>query len=217
MKLKSGATLGSYRIVEELGRGGMGTVYKAYQASLDRFVAIKVLPAFFAEDDRLRARFKREAVTIANLDHPAILPVYEYAEKGARPYIVMALAEGGTLADRTGEPNSIEAVVKLLTPLSDALDHAHQRGVLHRDVKPANVLLRRDGRPLLSDFELARSVDADSRLTQTGAALGTPDYMAPELWRGEPASPASDQYSLGVLAYELLTGQLPFSTSPVRS
>src|SRR3981081_2524102 len=134
MKLKAGATLGPYRIVEELGRGGMGAVYKAYQPSLDRFVAIKVLPAFFAEDERLRARFKREAVTIAQLDHPAILPVYEYGEKGLRPYIVMALAEGGTLGAQAEEPLSVEAVARLLAPLADALDYAHQRGVLHRDV-----------------------------------------------------------------------------------
>src|SRR5579871_4586958 len=122
MKLKSGAALGPYRIVGELGRGGMGTVYKAYQAFLDRFVAIKVLPAFFAENERLRARFKREAVTIAQLDHPAILPVYEYGERGLRPYIVMALAEGGTLAAQAQEPISVEAAYKLLAPLADALD-----------------------------------------------------------------------------------------------
>jgi predicted Ser/Thr protein kinase len=208
MKLKPGASLGAYRIVGELGRGGMGVVYQAYQPSLDRFVAIKVLPAFFAEDERLRARFKHEAVTIAQLDHPAILPVYEYGEKGNRSYIVMALAEGGTLAAQAVEPMSVEAVVKLLAPIADALDHAHQRGILHRDVKPANVLLRRDGRPMLSDFGLARSADANSGLTQSGMALGTPDYMAPELWRGEPAGPASDQYSLAVMCHELLTGRV---------
>src|SRR5579871_4835908 len=122
MKLKSGAALGPYRIVGELGRGGMGAVYKAYQPSLDRFVAIKVLPAFFAEDERLRARFKREAVTIAQLDHPAILPVYEYGERGSRPYIVMALAEGGPLGEQAREPMSVASAVKLLAPLADALD-----------------------------------------------------------------------------------------------
>jgi serine/threonine-protein kinase len=217
MKLKAGVALGPYRIVEELGRGGMGAVYKAYQPSLDRFVAIKVLPTFFAEDERLRARFKREAITIAQLTHPAILPVYEFGQKGLRPYIVMALAEGGTLGARAQEPLSVEATVKLLAPLAEALDYAHRRGVLHRDVKPGNVLLQQDGRPLLSDFGLARSVDSDTRLTQSGAALGTPDYMAPELWRGEPAQPASDQFSLAVMCHELLTGRLPFPASTVGS
>jgi protein kinase-like protein/NHL repeat-containing protein len=195
----------------------MGVVYKAYQPSLDRFVAIKVLPAFFAEDERLRARFKREAVTIAQLDHPAILPVYEYGEKGHRSYIVMALAEGGTLAAQVHQPMPVKAVVKLLAPVADALDYAHQHGVLHRDVKPANVLLRRDGRPLLSDFGLARSMDAEPRLTQSGMAPGTPDYMSPELWRGDPAGPASDQYSLAVMCHELMTGRLPFPTSASAS
>jgi serine/threonine protein kinase len=215
MKLKAGAALGPYRIVEELGRGGMGAVYKAYQPSLDRFVAVKVLPAFFAEDAGRRARFKREATTIAQLDHPAILPVYEYGEKGLRPYIVMALAEGGTVASQVREPLSVEAAVKLLGPVAEALDHAHQRGILHRDVKPANVLLRRDGRPLLSDFGLARSVDTDTKLTDSGIAIGTPDYMAPELRRGEPAGPESDQYSLAVMCHELMTGLLPLPTSTV--
>lgn len=210
MSLAPGADFGSYRIIEQVGRGGMGTVYKAYQPALDRHVAIKVLPAFFAEDKDFLARFRREAVAIARLRHSNILAAFDYGEQDSLPFLVTELVEGGTLADRLGRPLPLDYTIRVIAAVASALDYAHQEAVLHRDLKPSNILLARDGRPVLSDFGLATIVGSLPRLTQTGALVGTPEYMAPEHGTGETVGPSADLYALAVVAHEMLTGRVPF-------
>ena len=210
MKLEEGSELGGYRIVEQVGQGGMAVVYKAYQASLSRFVALKVLPPHLSADPDFQARFQVEAVRVAGLRHANILIVHDYGEIDGVTYIATEFVDGGTLDQQLGKPLPVEYVVEILQPVASALDYAHARGVVHRDVKPSNVLLARDGHPLLSDFGLARMMTPDADVTQAGMILGTPQYMAPEQSLGEPG-PASDIYSLGVVAYEMLTGRVPFS------
>jgi hypothetical protein len=210
MNLVPGSSLGQFRIVEQLGRGGMATVYKAYQPRLDRYVAIKVLPAYLAEEPGFVARFEREAMTIARLNHPNILDVYDFGEDAGVVYIVTPLLTDGTLARRVGSPLPLDEVLRLLAPLGAALDYAHDKGVLHRDFKPSNVLLRADGVPVLADFGIAKIVGQEHGLTQTGAVIGTPEYMAPEQALGEQATRSSDDYALAVVAYQLLTGVVPF-------
>src|SRR5205085_3609862 len=171
MALEPGATLGAYRIIERAGKGGMATVYKAYQPALDRHVAIKVLPETLGEDEAFRSRFELEAKTVARLRHPSIVAVHDFGTQGALAYIVTELVEGGTLADRLGTPIPLPEVVKLLAPIASALDYAHQRGVLHRDVKPSNILLAADGTPVLSDFGLAKMLEIDNQLTRASAVV----------------------------------------------
>ena len=212
MTLIPGQTIGPYRVVEQIGRGGMATVYKAHQPALDRFVALKVLPAHLAEDPGFRERFRAEAVTIAQLRHPNILHVFDYGAEEGLHYLVTEFVDAGTLADRIGTPLSPDYVTGVLRPIAAALDYAHGHGVVHRDVKPSNVLLEQDGTPVLSDFGLARMLmSALPRLTRTGAVVGTPEYMAPEQAVGEEAGAPADRYALAVIAYELLTGSVPFS------
>ena len=211
MTLEAGTNIGPYRVMEQIGRGGMATVYKAHQASLARYVAIKVLPSFFAEDEGFRERFQQEAIAIARLRHPNILQVMDYGQHEGTSYIVTEFVDGGTLADQVGTQLPVDYVVKVLTPIASALDYAHARDILHRDVKPSNVLMARDGTPMLSDFGLAKMVGSMPRLTVSGATVGTPEYMAPEQGAGETLGPAADQYALAVVAYELLTGRVPFS------
>lgn len=211
MALEPGSTLGSYRIVSELGRGGMATVYKAYQSSLARNVAIKVLPEYFAHEPGFLERFQQEAIAVANLRHPNIPVVHDYGEHDGITYIVSEYIDGGTLTDHLGKPLPLQEVIKLLRPVAAALDHAHAKGVLHRDVKPSNVLLERDGTPMLADFGLAKMLSSDqTSLTRTGTILGTPAYMAPEQCEGQELTPTVDVYALGVVAYEMLTGRQPF-------
>ena len=188
----------------------MGTVYKAHHWALDRFVAIKVLPDFFAEDEHFHERFQQEARSIARLNHPNILTVFDFGEEAGTAYLVMELVEGGTLADRLGYPMELRDAVRLLRPVASALDHAHGRGVLHRDIKPANILIRNDGTPVLADFGLAHMAESVNKLTAAGTMLGTPEYMSPEQIAGEPPGPATDRYSLAVVAYEMLTGRVPY-------
>ncbi len=147
---------------------------------------------------------------IARFDHPNILTVHDYGEEHGVSYLVMAYVEGGTLAERVGEPMPAHEVAGVIRPIASALDYAHERGILHRDIKPANILLRKDGTPVLADFGIAKMTDQTHGLTRTGAVVGTPEYMAPEQAMGEPAGEAADQYSLGVVAYELLTGRVPY-------
>src|SRR6266550_1009457 len=210
MRLLEGFALGPYQIVAPIGRGGMATVYKAHHGALDRDVAIKVLPDFFAEEETYRERFQQEARSVARLKHPNILNVFDYGQENGITYLVLELVEGGTLTERLGNPMELEDVVRLLRPIASALDHAHSQNILHRDVKPSNILIQNDGTPVLADFGLARMVGAPQRLTASGTVLGTPEYMSPEQATGEPLSPASDQYSLAVVAYEMLTGRVPF-------
>ena len=213
MKLEPGARLGQYQILGELGRGGMATVYRAYQPALEREVALKVLPDFLVEQPGFKARFHREAVAVARLQHPNILSVFDHGEQDGVTYIVSEYVEGGTLAARLGAPIQLDYCVRLLRPVADALDYAHSEGVVHRDVKPSNILLDRRGVPILSDFGLARVAESaeSERLTQTGAMVGTPTYMAPEQCAGHEAGPPADIYALGVIAFEMITGRVPFN------
>ncbi len=211
MSTGPGSNLGPYRILEQIGRGGMATVYRAYQPALQRYVAIKVLPEFFAQEPGFRERFQQEATAIARLRHPNILAVFDAGEDNGVAYIVNELVDGGTLAERLGRPLPLEDTVRVLAPVAAALDYAHGRGVLHRDVKPSNILLTGDGTPILGDFGLAKIIGTLPRLTHTGQTVGTPEYMAPEQAAGEPAGPAADRYALAVVAYEMLTGRVPFT------
>ncbi|MGH7760199.1 MAG: protein kinase domain-containing protein [Candidatus Dormibacteraceae bacterium] len=210
MSLEAGAVLGAYTIVEQIGRGGMATVYKAHHAGLDRYVAIKVLPDFFAEDEEYRHRFQHEARSIARLKHPNILNVYDFGQECGITYLVLELVGGGTLSDRLGGQMELQEVVTFLRPLAGALDHAHSQGVLHRDIKPSNILLHKDGTPVLADFGLAKMAAPVKKLTASGIVLGTPEYMSPEQASGGPIGPASDIYALGIVAYEMVTGRVPF-------
>ncbi len=209
--MMQGASLGPYRIIEHVGRCGMATSTARIPTRPARYVAIKVFPAFFAEEEGFRERFQQEAIAIAKLRHPNILVVHDYGEENGITYIVGEFIEGGTLADQIGAPLPLDYVVRTLGPIAAALDYAHARGVLHRDVKPSNILLGNDGTPVLSDFGLARMVGSMPRLTRTGTTVGTPEYMAPEQGMGEEIGPSADNYALAVVAYELLTGRVPYS------
>jgi hypothetical protein len=208
--LAEGQVLGAYTLVERVGRGGMGIVWKAYQASLARYVAVKVLPDELAGDPSFRARFREEAINIAGLRHPNILAVFDYGELAGGAYIVTEFIDGGTLDEQLGTALPADYAVNMLRPIAAALDYAHSRGVIHRDVKPQNILLTREGTPMLSDFGLARMMSADRQVTSAGMVLGTPNYMAPEQAQGLP-EPASDQYALAIVAYEMVTGRVPYS------
>jgi serine/threonine-protein kinase len=206
-----GKTLGQYRIVERLGSGGMADVYKAYQPSLGRYVAVKILPAVLSRDATFRARFEREARAVAQLRHPNVLTVFVTGEQDGITYIVMEYARGGTLKDRMAEPPSLEETVDLIGRVGGALAYAHRRGVIHRDVKPTNVLLTEEGWPLLADFGLAKMIEGSTALTASGVSVGTPEYMSPEQGQGLPVDHRTDIYSLGVVLYEMVTGQMPYT------
>lgn len=211
MALPMGRELNGYRILSALGQGGMATVYRALQLALDREVALKVLPANLASDPSFKSRFRQEARAVAQLRHPNILDVHDYGDRDGTAYIVTELITGGTLEARLGTPMPVEEVVAILAPIASALDHAHSHGILHRDVKPSNILLTDDGTPVLSDFGLMRMLGKDTSLTETGMVMGTPDYMAPEQCEGEELGPAADIYALATVAFQLLTGVLPFT------
>jgi serine/threonine-protein kinase len=207
----AGRNLGPYRLLEQLGAGGMATVYKAYHAAMDRYVAIKVLPPHLARDPNFRARFEREARTIARLEHRYILPVHDVAENDGIPYLVMRYTDSGDLARLiAGGSLSIDRAVDLVAQVAEALAYAHRQGVIHRDVKPANVLISRDGDALLSDFGIAKIYAETLQLTGEGSMVGTPAYMAPEQLQGKGVDPRTDIYALGVVLYQALTGECPF-------
>ena len=210
METLLGQTLGQYRIVEQIGKGGMATVYKAYQPGLDRYVAIKVLPAYYAHETGFSERFVREAKAIARLDHPNILPVYDFGQQDGLSYIVMKFVSAGTLKDRLGRPLSLQETTGILKQISAALDHAHALGILHRDVKPGNILIDEKGWVYLSDFGLAKMVEGSVQLTGSGVGVGTPAYMSPEQGQGLSVDARTDVYSLGVVLYEMLTGRVPY-------
>lgn len=209
-----GKTLGQYRIVEKLGQGGMAEVFKAYQPALDRYVAIKVLHPMVATDTQFLARFQHEARAVAKLRHGHIVQVYDFGSEGNTYYMVMEFIDGQTLKARlrdlkeAGQTMSLEEAQGIIQAVAEALEYAHKRGMVHRDVKPANILLTSEGEAVLSDFGIARMVEG-TRFTMTGV-VGTPDYMSPEQGQGLEIDHRSDIYSLGVVLYEMLTGQTPF-------
>lgn len=202
-----GRTIGQFEIVEEIGRGGMATVYKARQPSVGRMVAIKILPTQFAHDPKFVQRFEREARAIASLEHPHILPLYDFGAQGGLTYMAMRYVSGGDLSNLMGQNLSSEQIAQIVGDIAKALDYAHKNGVIHRDIKPSNILIDDNGEVLLTDFGIAKT--EDSQLTGTGMVLGTPDYMAPEQIEGI-ADSRSDIYALGVVLYELLTGEPPY-------
>ena len=207
-----GRTLGGYRIVEQVGMGGMATVYKAYDASTDRYVALKTLPEQYSKDPQFVERFRREAKAIAKLEHLHILPLFAYGEDDGVAYLAMRYLPAGTLSSyikQRGQMPLTEAA-RILNQVASALDHAHANGVLHRDIKPSNVLIDKDANAYLTDFGIARMVEGTLDLTGD-SILGTPQYMSPEQCQGrKDLTPASDQYSLGVVLYEMVTGRVPF-------
>lgn len=207
----TGRTLGRYRLDSVLGRGGMADVWRATDVKLARTVAVKVIHAAYAKDPHFVERFMREARVVASLEHPNILPVYDFGEEDGMPFLVMPHLAGGTLRDRlNGAPAPLGLAAAWIRQLADALDAAHAAGVLHRDVKPANVLIGKDDRLFLADFGIAKMAETMTGLTATGVVVGTPLYMAPEQAQGRPASPATDRYALAVVAYEILAGRPPF-------
>jgi serine/threonine protein kinase len=208
--LPSGTVLGQFRIDSKIGDGGMATVYKATQPSLHRTVAVKVMTASLAHDPTFVARFRREANTVAQLMHPNIVPVYDYGEDGRTLYIAMGFVPGGSLAERMEKPMDLATIVRIVGQVADALDYAHQKGVVHRDIKPANILLGEGDWAVLSDFGIARMLEGQQRLTQRGMGIGTPEYMSPEQGTSDNLDGRSDIYSLGIVLYELLTGEVPF-------
>ncbi|MBX6315701.1 MAG: serine/threonine protein kinase, partial [Isosphaeraceae bacterium] len=197
----------------------MGVVYRARQVGLGRIVALKRLLRGEAAASEDVARFRAEAEAAARLDHPHIVPVFNVAEHAGEPYFLMKFVAGTTLARRLAEgPLPPIEAARLLAPVARAIQHAHEHGVLHRDLKPSNILIDPDGHPYVGDFGLAKRIDADASLTQTGAILGTPSYMAPEQAAGSrgPVGPAADVYALGAILYQMLTGRPPFqAASPI--
>ena len=201
-----------YRNPRPIGAGGMGEIYRATDQELDRDVAVKVLAARYAQDEPFRARFKREALAAARLSgHPNIVTIFDVDEHDGRPMIVMAYLGGGSLEERVkgGAPCPPAQVLDWLEQAASALDAAHEAGVVHRDVKPGNLLLDDRGQVHVADFGIASAAGMDS-FTKTGTILGTAGYLSPEQARGERAGAASDRYALAIVAWELLTGHRPF-------
>ncbi|MBO0796919.1 MAG: serine/threonine protein kinase, partial [Ktedonobacteraceae bacterium] len=207
-----GKSLGQFRIVERIGTGGMAMVFKAYQPTLDRYVAIKVLPAYHARDPIFVKRFVQEARSVAKLAHPNIVQIHDFdnSEEGIT-YIVMEYVDGGTLKDRFKKPLSVAEAADYIIQAAEGLDCAHRNGIIHRDVKPANMLVRKDGHLLLSDFGIAKILEGTTNLTRVGTGIGTPQYMSPEQGMGQMVDRRSDLYSLGIVFFHCLTGRVPFN------
>lgn len=205
-------TIGQYEIAEQIGAGGMATVYKAYQPKLDRFVAIKLMHRNYAQEANFLSRFEREARIVARLDHANIVPIYDYDDHNGQPYLVMKFVEGVTLKRVLNDgPLFPEDVLRIISRVGEALQYAHDQGVLHRDIKPSNILLDMRGEPYLTDFGLARAVQSGESTMSAEVMLGTPHYISPEQARGETDLDArTDVYSLGIVLYELVTGRVPF-------
>jgi eukaryotic-like serine/threonine-protein kinase len=206
-----GKSLGQFRLVERIGAGGMATVFKAYQPTLDRYVAIKVLPAYYARDPVFVKRFEREARAVAKLAHPNIVQIHDFGEQDHITYIVMEYVDGGTLKDRLKCPLPVAEAVDFIMQAAEGLECAHRNGIVHRDVKPANILLRKDGHLLLSDFGIAKILEGTTNLTRVGTGIGTPQYMSPEQGTGQMVDRRSDIYSLGIVLFHCLTGRVPFT------
>lgn len=206
-----GKSLGQFRIVERIGAGGMAAVFKAYQPTLDRYVAVKVLPAYHARDPVFVKRFEQEARSVAKLAHPNIVQIHDFGEQDNITYIVMEYVDGGTLKDRLKRALSVPEAADFIIQAAEGLDCAHRNGIIHRDVKPANMLLRKDGYLLLSDFGIAKILEGTTNLTRVGTGIGTPQYMSPEQGTGQAVDRRSDIYSLGIVFFHCLTGRVPFT------
>ncbi len=208
-----GHALGQYQVTAQIGKGGMSTVYQATQTSMKRSVAIKVLPRTLTHEDKFLERFYREVEIVASLQHPHILPVYDFGEYDGMPYIVMAYMSAGTLSDLISKGAiSPDETLRLVRQMADALDYAHRKGVIHRDFKPGNVLLDEQNNTYLTDFGLAKLSESSGQLTGTGI-LGTPFYMAPEQAEPGALTPSADVYALGITLFQMLTGNVPFEAA----
>lgn len=203
--------IGRYEIVEEIGRGGMATVFRAVDPFFQRDVALKVIPREFLHDPSFRARFQREAKTIALLEHPAIVPVYDVGEEDGQPFLVMRYLPGGSLSNRLKQGRMpFGEVTRIMNRLAPALDEAHKMGIIHRDLKPDNILFDHRDTPFITDFGIAKLNEERTQLTTGGLIIGTPSYMSPEQANGETIDGRSDIYALGIILFQMLTGQLPF-------
>ena len=211
-----GKQLGDFRIEARIGRGGMAKIYRAYQPSVQRYVAVKIISTDMAEDGDIsifRERFAREVKVIASLEHTHILPIYDYGIVDDTAYLVMRLLDGGSLSDLIAEELvTLDRAGEIFSQLGRGLAYAHSKGIIHRDLKPANVLFSSTGDAYLTDFGLAKWIEGTSALTQSGKIVGTPAYMAPEQLRGDPIDQRADIYSMGIILYQMVTGELPFDS-----
>jgi len=214
MKDYRGLTIDRYHIIDKLGQGGMAVVYKAFDTRLERDAAIKFIRVEEfppSQLDRLLKRFELEAKSQARFSHPNIIPVFDYGEFEGVPYLVLEYLSGGSLRENLKDMMDLDHAIEILSPIADGLGYAHDLGVIHRDVKPANILFNHLGRPMITDFGIAKLLEGEqATLTGTGLGIGTPEYMAPEQWKGITL-PQSDIYALGVVFYEMLTGQKPYT------
>jgi len=211
---------GKYKIERMVGKGGMGAVFLAHDLTLDREVAIKVLPPDISQDPKVIQRFQQEAKTAAKLDHTNIIPIYRVESEGGLNYFVMKYVAGTSLEDvleQHKQTLTADYIQRVLWEAACALGHAHQRGIVHRDVKPANIMFDHDGRVMLTDFGISKALQAASGFTGTGMIIGTPHYMAPEQAKGQQVDGRADQYSMGVVGYRMITGQLPFGGDSVHT
>ncbi len=208
----TGKQLGPYQIISQLGVGGMATVFKAYQPKMDRYIALKILPRHLSKNPEFISRFSQEARVIAQLEHPHILPVHDFGESDGYTYLAMRLVEGGTLADFLRKRGKLELarINSIISQVGGALGYAHSKGVIHRDFKPGNVLMDEFENCLLTDFGIAKLVEVTSHLTHTGGILGTPNYISPEQGEGKPIDSRSDIYSLGIVIYQMVVGDVPY-------
>lgn len=217
----TGQIIGKYQVLEKIGDGGMAEVYRAYHPSLNRDVAIKFIRPEFTMDERFCTRFEREARISASLTHPNIVPIFDYGLFHGRNYLVMEYIPGVTLKEylkrsyASGLALTLDEIVTIITQIGEALTYIHQAGIIHRDIKPDNILITNEGRVCLTDFGVARITGLNGDQTASGAILGTPAYMSPEhILSDSPAiGPSSDLYSLGVILYEMLTGRTPFTAN----
>jgi serine/threonine protein kinase len=210
VSIEPGTRLGSYEVQEFIGQGAMGLVYRAYHPQLERFGAVKVLQGIASTPDGT-ARFRHEAQAIAQMRHPNIVNVYDFGEYEGTPYMIVEYVPGGNLASKMEQkPLDRTIALRYLRGIAAGLDYAHSLGIVHRDVKPGNVLLEKDETPVLADFGLVKLLQGSSIQSMTGVTTGTPAYMAPEQVMGHQVGPAADRYSLATMAYEMLTGVIPF-------